>query len=68
MSENLLRATVVSASGNLAGLKHRAAQVPDTHQVVCGTGLGFVTYLYPPLAYHLFFPYIAVASALGKYH
>jgi hypothetical protein len=38
MSENLLRATVVSASGNLAGLKHRAAQVPDTHQVVCGTG------------------------------
>src|SRR4029077_17967112 len=38
MSENLLRATVVCASGNLAGLKHRAAQVPHTHQVVCGTG------------------------------
>jgi Domain of unknown function (DUF4386) len=30
------------------------------------SGLGFVTYLYPPLAYHLFFPYIAVASALGE--
>ena len=29
---------------------------------------GFVTYLYPPLAYHLFFPYIAVACASGKYH
>lgn len=29
-------------------------------------GLGFVTYLYPPLAYHLFIPYIAVASALGE--
>lgn len=25
-----------------------------------------VTYLYPPLAYRLFFPYIAVASALGE--
>jgi Domain of unknown function (DUF4386) len=30
------------------------------------SGLGYVTYLYPPLAYHLFFPYIAVASALGE--
>jgi hypothetical protein len=30
------------------------------------SGLGFVTYLYPPLAYHLFMPYIAVASALGE--
>jgi len=29
------------------------------------SGLGFVTYLYPPFAYHLF-PYIAVASALGE--
>jgi hypothetical protein len=31
-------------------------------------GLGFVTYLYPPLAYHLFIPCLAAASALGKYH
>jgi hypothetical protein len=29
-------------------------------------GLGFVTYLYPPLAYHLFVPYLAAASALGE--
>jgi hypothetical protein len=29
-------------------------------------GFGFVTYLYPPLAYHLFIPYLAVASALGE--
>jgi uncharacterized protein DUF4386 len=34
--------------------------------LVAISGLGFVTYLYPPLAYHLFFPYIAVASALGE--
>jgi len=29
-------------------------------------GLGFVTYLYPPLAYHMFIPYLAAASALGE--
>ena len=29
-------------------------------------GLGWVMYLYPPLAYHLFIPYIAAASALGE--
>ncbi len=29
-------------------------------------GLGWVTYLYPPVAYHLFIPYIAAASALGE--
>jgi hypothetical protein len=30
------------------------------------SGLGWVTFLYPPLAYHLFIPYIAAASALGE--
>jgi len=30
------------------------------------SGLGWVPYLHPPLAYHLFIPYIAVASALGE--
>jgi len=30
------------------------------------SGVGWVMYLYPPLAYHLFMPYIAVASALGE--
>jgi hypothetical protein len=29
-------------------------------------GLGFLTYLCPPLAYHLFIPYLAAASALGE--
>jgi hypothetical protein len=29
-------------------------------------GLGFVTYLYSPLAYYLFIPYLAAASALGE--
>ena len=29
-------------------------------------GFGYVTYLYPPLAYYLFIPYIAAASALGE--
>ncbi len=29
-------------------------------------GLGWMTYLSPPLAVHLFFPYIAGASALGE--
>jgi hypothetical protein len=31
-------------------------------------GLGYVTFLYPPLANYLFVPYIAAAAALGKYH
>jgi hypothetical protein len=30
------------------------------------SGFGWVTYLFPPLAYHLFFPFIAAASALGE--
>jgi Domain of unknown function (DUF4386) len=30
------------------------------------SGLGYVTYLYPPLAYYLFVPYIATAAALGE--
>jgi hypothetical protein len=30
------------------------------------SGLGYLTYLYPQLAYRLFFPYIAIASALGE--
>ena len=29
-------------------------------------GLGYMTYLYPPLAYCLFVPYIAAAAALGE--
>jgi Domain of unknown function (DUF4386) len=30
------------------------------------SGFGYMTYLYPPLAYHLFLPYLAVSSALGE--
>jgi hypothetical protein len=30
------------------------------------SGLGWVTYLFPPLAHHLFIPYIAAASVLGE--
>ena len=30
------------------------------------SGLGWMIYLSPPLAHHLFFPYIAAASALGE--
>jgi uncharacterized protein DUF4386 len=30
------------------------------------SGFGWMTYLYPPLAYHLFIPFIAAASALGE--
>ena len=30
------------------------------------SGLGYMIYLYPPLAYHLFMPYLAAASALGE--
>jgi hypothetical protein len=30
------------------------------------SGFGWMTYLYPPLANHVFIPYIAAASALGE--
>jgi hypothetical protein len=34
--------------------------------LVAISGVGWVTYLYPPLAHHLFIPFIAAASALGE--
>jgi len=34
--------------------------------LVAISGLGWVTYLSPPLAHHLFLPYIATASAIGE--
>jgi hypothetical protein len=34
--------------------------------LVAISGLGWVTYLSPPLAHHLFIPFIAAASALGE--
>jgi hypothetical protein len=30
------------------------------------SGLGYLTYLYPPLAHYLFAPYIAAAAAFGE--
>jgi hypothetical protein len=40
MSESWFRALGARASRDLAGLNHRPAQVPNTHQVVGGTGEG----------------------------
>jgi Domain of unknown function (DUF4386) len=34
--------------------------------LVAISGFGWVIYIYPPLAYHLFIPFIAAASALGE--
>jgi hypothetical protein len=36
----VFRAPVMRAFRDLAGLKHRSAQVPHAHQIVSGTGEG----------------------------